>query len=51
MPHALLVALVLAAAILIVFGRVNHRARYGTLVALCGYAVLAAAAVIAIVGR
>jgi hypothetical protein len=41
-----LIALVVVAAILIVFGRVNRRTRWGNWVAVAGFAVLALAALL-----
>lgn len=41
-----LIALVVVAAILIVFGRLNHRTRWGNRVAVAGFAVLALAALL-----
>jgi hypothetical protein len=46
MPQPVLIALVVLAAILIVFGRVNHRTRWGNWVAVAGFAVLALAALL-----
>ena len=46
MPQTVLIALVVVSAVLIVFGRVNHRTRWGNRVALAGFAVLVSAAVL-----
>ena len=45
------IMLVVVSAILIVYGRVNHRSRWGDWIAVAGYAVLAVTAVIALVTR
>ena len=50
MSQPVLVALVALAAILIVFGRVPHRTRWGNRVAVAGVAVLALAAVLRVLG-
>jgi hypothetical protein len=47
----ILILPVVVAAILIVYGRVNHRERWGNWIAVAGYAVLAVTAVIALVAR
>ena len=46
MSQTVLIALVVVAAILIVFGRVNRRTRWGNWVAVAGFAVLALAALL-----
>lgn len=46
MSQSVLIALVVVAAILIVFGRVNRRTRWGNWVAVAGFAVLALAALL-----
>ena len=46
MSQRVLIALVVVAAILIVFGRVNRRTRWGNWVAVAGFAVLALAALL-----
>lgn len=46
MPQPLLLALVVVSAVLIVFGRLNHRTRWGNWVAVAGFAVLALAALL-----
>ena len=46
MSQTELIALVVVAAILIVFGRVNRRTRWGNWVAVAGFAVLALAALL-----
>lgn len=46
MPQTVLIALVVVAAILIVFGRLNRRTRWGNWVAVAGFAVLALAALL-----
>ncbi len=51
MPREVLLVLVAIAAVLIVLGRLNHGRRAGNLVALAGFAVLALAGVLAILGR
>ena len=51
MSSPVLVLPVVVAAILIVYGRVNHRRRWGNWIAVAGYAVLAVTAVIALVTR
>jgi hypothetical protein len=47
----ILVLPVVVAAILIVYGRVNRRRRWGNWIAVAGYAVLAVTAVVALVVR
>jgi len=42
----LLIALVVVSAILIVFGRINRRTRWGNWVAIAGFAALALAALL-----
>ena len=51
MSRPLAIILVGIAAVLIVFGRVNHRHPWGNRVALVGYAVLALAAVLTVLTR
>ncbi len=51
MPREALILLVVVAAVLIVFGRVNHRIWWGNRVAAAGFAVLALAAVAALLTR
>ena len=46
MSQPVLIALVIVAAVLIVFGRLNHRTRWGNWVAVAGFAVLALAALL-----
>jgi hypothetical protein len=46
MSQPLLIALVVVSGALIVFGRVNHRTRWGNWVAVAGFAVLALAALL-----
>jgi hypothetical protein len=46
MPQPALIALVVVSAVLIVFGRLNHRTRWGNWVFLAGIAVLALAALL-----
>ncbi len=47
----ILILPVVVAAILIVYGRVNHRRRWGNWIAFAGYAVLAITAFFALVVR
>ncbi len=42
---------VVVAAVLIVYGRVNRRSRWGNWIAVVGYALLAVTAVVAMVAR
>jgi hypothetical protein len=42
---------VVVAAILIVYGRVNHHRRWGNWIAVAGYAVLAVTIIVALVTR
>ena len=51
MSNPVLILSVVVAAILIVYGRVNHRRRWGNWIAVAGYAVLAVTAVIALAPR
>jgi len=51
MSQTALIALVVVAAILIVFGRVNRRTRWGNWVAVAGFAVLALAALLRVMTR
>ena len=51
MRSPLLVLPLLLAVILIVYGRVNHRTRRGTWIAVAGYAVLAVTIVLALLTR
>ncbi len=51
MRSPVLVLPVVVAAVLIVYGRVNRRRRWGNWIAVTGYAVLAATAVLALVVR
>jgi hypothetical protein len=51
MSQTVLIALVVVAAILIVFGRVNRRTRWGNWVAVAGFAVLALAALLRVMTR
>ncbi len=46
MAQPVLTALVVVAAVLIVFGRVNRRTRWGNWIAVAGFAVLALAALL-----
>jgi hypothetical protein len=46
MSQPLLIALVVVSAVLIVFGRLNHKTRWGNWVAVAGFAVLALAALL-----
>ena len=46
-----LIPLMAVAVVLIVFGRLNHRRRLGTWIALAGYAVLAITIVVGLVVR
>jgi hypothetical protein len=47
----ILILPVVAAASLIVYGRVNHRRRWGNWIAVAGYALLAITIAFALVGR
>jgi hypothetical protein len=51
MRNPVLILPVAAAVVLIVFGRVNRRRRWGNWVAVAGYALLAITAVVALVAR
>ena len=51
MSRPIVILPVVIAAILIVYGRVNHRQRWGNAIAFAGYAVLAITAVITLVMR
>jgi hypothetical protein len=51
MSRPILFLPVAVAAILIVYGRVDRRRRWGNSIALAGYALLAITAVIAVVAR
>jgi hypothetical protein len=50
MPQWVLIALVVVSAILIVTGRLNRRTRWGNWVAVAGFAVLALAALLRLLG-
>lgn len=50
MSQQLLIALVVVSAILIVTGRIRRRTRWGTWVAVAGFAVLAQAALLRVLG-
>ncbi len=50
MSQPILLALVIVAAILIVSGRLNRRTRWGNWVAVAGFAVLALAALLRVLG-
>ncbi len=51
MTRSVLIAPLVAAVILIVYGRVNRRQRWGNWIAVAGYTVLAVAIVIGIAAR
>ena len=51
MSNAVLILPVVVAASLIVYGRVNHRRRWGNWIAAAGYALLAVTAVFALAVR
>lgn len=51
MSSPVLILPVVAAAILIVYGRVNHHRRWGNWIAVAGYALLAITIAVALVGR
>ncbi len=51
MPTQYLIVPLVVAVILIVYGRLNHRRRYGNWIALAGYTVLAIAIVVALIVR
>jgi uncharacterized membrane protein (UPF0136 family) len=46
MPQPALISFVVVSAVLIVGGRLNHRTRWGTRVAIAGFAVLALVALL-----
>jgi hypothetical protein len=51
MPNPAFSAPLLVAVVLIVYGRVNRRTRWGNWIAVAGYALLAVTAVFALVAR
>ncbi len=51
MPTFITIVLLLVAVCLIVYGRVNHRRRWGDRIAIGGYAVLAVALITGLVAR
>ena len=49
--NPILVLPVVVAVVLIVYGRINHRTRWGNWIAVSGYATLAVTAVVALLTR